>query len=101
MIAEAVYARDSLSTAVRSFGAALATGGTVEDVEAWPERIGAITAEDVNAAAAYVLDAGRSVTGRLKPAPVATATLEPAPAGAVPPVPDGREINAGGQDEDG
>jgi zinc protease len=98
MVAEAVYALDSLSGAVRSFGAALATGGTVEDVEAWPERIGAVTAEQVNAAAAYVLDARRSVTGRLKPAPVAAAALEPA---AGPPVPDlgGREINAGEQDE--
>ena len=67
MIAEAVYARDSLSTAVRSFGAALATGRTVDDVEAWPERIGAVTAAEVNAAAAYVLDPGRSVTGRLQP----------------------------------
>ena len=100
MIAEAVYARDSLSTAVRSFGAALATGGTVEDVEAWPERIGAVTAEQVNAAAAYVFDAGRSVTGRLKPAPVAAAALEPAAGVPAPAVPD-REINAGGQDVDG
>jgi hypothetical protein len=47
-----------------------------------------------------VLDIERSVTGRLKPAPVATATLEPA---AGPPVLDldEREINAGGRDENG
>jgi zinc protease len=92
MIAEAVYARDSLSTAVRSFGAALATGGTVEDVEAWPERIAAVTPAQVNAAAAYVFDADRSVTGRLSPAPVATAAVEPSggpPAGAL----GDREIN--------
>jgi hypothetical protein len=59
-----------------------------------------VTAEQVNAAAAYVLDPEGSVTGRLKPAPVATATLEPA---AGPPVPDQeeREINAGGRDENG
>jgi zinc protease len=53
---------------VRSFGIALTTGRTVEDVEAWPERIAAVTASDVNEAAAYVLRAGRSVTGRLEPA---------------------------------
>jgi zinc protease len=100
MIAEAVYARDSLSTAVRSFGAALATGGTVEDVEAWPERIGAVTATQVDAAADHVLEIGRSVTGRLKPAPVAAAALAPA-VGAAPPAVGEREINAGGQDEDG
>ena len=68
LIAEAVYARDSLGMAVRSFGIALATGRTVDDVEAWPERIGAVTAAEVNAAAAYVLDLRRSVTGRLLPA---------------------------------
>jgi zinc protease len=100
MVAEAVYARDSLSTAVRSFGAALATGGTVEDVEAWPERIGAVTPEQVNAAAARVLELERSVTGRLHPAPVATAAVEPA-AGALAPAVGEREINAGGQDDDG
>ena len=92
MTAEAVYALDSLSRAVRSFGAALATGGTVEDVEAWPERIAAVTPAQVNAAAAYVFDADRSVTGRLSPAPVATAAIEPSgtpPAAAV----GDREIN--------
>jgi zinc protease len=69
LVAEAVYARDSLSGAVRSFGIALTTGRTVEDVEAWPERIAAVTAEEVNAAAAFVLKAEQSVTGKLLPAP--------------------------------
>jgi zinc protease len=68
MAAEAIYARDSLSSAVRSFGVALATGRTVDDVEAWPERIGAVTAESVNAAAAFVFRPETSVTGRLLPA---------------------------------
>ena len=86
MVAEAVYARDSLWTAVRSFGAALATGRTVEDVEAWPDRIGAVTPAEVNAAAAYELDPGRSVTGRLRPAPVATAAAAPAAGVARPPL---------------
>jgi zinc protease len=70
MVAEAIYARDSLSTAARSFGAALTTGQTVEDVEAWPERIQAVTAEQVNAAADHVFASERSVTGRLVPAPM-------------------------------
>ena len=68
LVAEAVYARDSLSGAVRSFGIALTTGRTVDDVEAWPERIAAVTAESVNAAAAYILKPEASVTGRLLPA---------------------------------
>ena len=73
LVNEAVYARDSLSSAVRSFGVALATGRTVDDVEAWPERIAAVNAEEVNAAAAYVFRPERSVTGRLSPVGDATA----------------------------
>jgi zinc protease len=72
-VGEAVYARDSLSSAVRSFGVAVATGRTVEDVEAWPARIAAVNAEQVNRAAAHVLRPERSVTGRLSPDGAATA----------------------------
>ena len=67
MLAEAVYARDSLSGAARVFGMALTTGQSVEDIEAWPERISAVTVEQVNTAAREVLDTARSVTGRLLP----------------------------------
>jgi zinc protease len=100
MVAEAVYARDSLSSAVRSFGAALATGRTVADVEAWPDRIGAVTPAEVNAAAAYVLDLGRSVTGRLLTAPVATAAATPAAGAPTPPV-GNQELDATGKDPNG
>jgi zinc protease len=68
MIAEAIYARDSLGGAARAFGAALTSGQTVEDVEAWPARIGAVTAAQVDAAARFLFDARRSVTGQLLPA---------------------------------
>ena len=68
MIAEAVYARDSLTTAVRVFGSALTTGSSIEDVEAWPERIAAVTPEAVMAAARSVFDRTQAVTGRLVPA---------------------------------
>jgi zinc protease len=50
-------------------GAALTTGQTIEDVEAWPERIGAVTAAQVNAAARAILQPERSVTGLLLPKP--------------------------------
>jgi zinc protease len=83
LVGEAVYARDSLSSAVRSFGVALATGRTVDDVEAWPARIAAVDAQEVNAAAAHVLRAERSVTGRLSPDAAATAAAHDiAPAAA-------------------
>ena len=68
MVRESVYARDNLGVAARIFGAALASGLTVDDVEAWPERIAAVTAEQVNAAARAVLVPETSVTGILLPA---------------------------------
>ncbi|MEQ8965110.1 MAG: pitrilysin family protein [Azospirillaceae bacterium] len=78
---EAVYARDSLRSASYSFGQALATGRTAADVEDWPNRIEAVTAEQVVAAARAVLDPARSVTGTLLPeAPAETAAAPPAPA---------------------
>ncbi|MCR9256940.1 MAG: insulinase family protein [Alphaproteobacteria bacterium] len=68
--AAAVYARDGVSGPARIFGLALATGQTVEDVEAWPARIAEVTAEQVNAAARAVFRQDQSVTGILRPAPV-------------------------------
>ena len=69
MRAAAVYARDSLSTGARVIGTALTTGQTIADVEAWPQRIGAVTAAQVNAAARAILLPERSVTGLLLPKP--------------------------------
>ncbi len=66
MQAESVYARDSLGGAARIFGVALTTGLTVEDVEAWPERLATITLDQVNTVGRDVLRAGRSVTGLLR-----------------------------------
>lgn len=65
--AEAVFARDSLSAPPRILGNALMTGQSIEDVEAWPERIGAVTKEMVDAAARDVLNSGGAVTTRLTP----------------------------------
>ena len=65
--AEAVKARDSLSGPARLVGAALATGSTIDDIEAWPDRIGAVTVADVNAAAKAVFDIDYSVTAILLP----------------------------------
>jgi zinc protease len=66
--AATVYALDSLSTGARTIGAALAAGLTVDDVESWPERIGAVTAEQVRDAARAVLKDDTAVTSILKPA---------------------------------
>ncbi len=66
--AATIYALDSLSTGARTIGAALSTGSTVDDVEAWPDRIGAVTPEQVREAAGAVLRNDRAVTSVLKPA---------------------------------
>jgi zinc protease len=69
MQAEAVYAQDSLSGPANLFGAALANGRTIEDVETWPDRIGEVTVEQINAAARAVIDDKTAVTGLLLPQP--------------------------------
>jgi zinc protease len=65
LIASAAYAQDNQTTLARWFGAALATGLTVEQVQSWPERISRVTADSVRAAARRYLDKRRSVTGYL------------------------------------
>jgi zinc protease len=65
LIADAVYAEDNQATLARWYGSALATGQTVEEVSHWPDRIRAVTADDVQQAARTWLDRRRSVTGYL------------------------------------
>ena len=65
MIADYVYAQDNQSQLARMYGAALTTGQTVADMQARPDRIRAITAEQVRDAARRFLDKRRSVTGYL------------------------------------
>jgi zinc protease len=62
-----IFARDDQSNMARIYGATLATGGTVKDIEEWPDRIEAVDAAAVKAAAAKYMKAGRSVTGYLLP----------------------------------
>ena len=65
MLAESVYDRDSLMGASRYFGASLCSGLTVEEAEAWPERIAAVTGEAVRAAAALAFNRRQAVTAHL------------------------------------
>ncbi|GBD41385.1 putative zinc protease [bacterium HR39] len=69
MVAEATYAKDSLNGIARIFGTTLTTGGTVADVEAWPELIRRVTPEQVHAEARAVLDPDLAVIGRLRAKP--------------------------------
>jgi zinc protease len=65
LIAEAIYAQDNQATLARWYGAALTTGLSIADIRSWPDRIRAVTAEQVRAAAQKWLDKKRSVTGYL------------------------------------
>jgi zinc protease len=69
MQAASIYLRDSLSGPANIIGAALAIGESLEEVEAWPERIGAVTQAAIEAAARAVLVKRNSVTGVLLPEP--------------------------------
>jgi zinc protease len=66
-IAEYVYESDNQATLARRYGWALVVGRTIQDLEAWPERISAVTLDAVKAAAAAYLDMRRSTTGTLLP----------------------------------
>jgi zinc protease len=65
LIAEAIYAQDNQATLARWYGGALTTGLSIEDIRSWPDRIRAVTAEQVRTAAQKWLDKKRSVTGYL------------------------------------
>jgi zinc protease len=65
LIADAVYAQDSQAVLARWYGAGLATGETVDQIRTWPDRVRAVTTEQVQEAARHWLDIRRSVTGYL------------------------------------
>jgi len=65
LIAESIYAQDNQATLARWYGGALTTGLSIEDIRSWPDRIRAVTAEQVRQAAQKWLDKKRSVTGYL------------------------------------
>jgi zinc protease len=66
---QAVFARDGVASAPRAFGTAFATGKDVAWVETWPQRIAALTVDQVNAALRAILSQEGHVTGNLLPRP--------------------------------
>jgi zinc protease len=89
------YATDSYNTGARVLGAALCTGETLADAEAWPERIAAVTPDLVNEAAHQILRDERAVTGLLLPAGPLDATTQaitPEPTPRLPAAMTGREL---------
>lgn len=60
-----IYARDNVDSIANRYGRALTQGLTVDDVQAWPDVLQAVTADDVMAAARMALDRRQAVTGWL------------------------------------
>jgi zinc protease len=65
LIAETIYAQDNQATLARWYGGAMTTGLSIEEIRSWPDRIRAVTADQVRDAAQKWLDKKRSVTGYL------------------------------------
>ncbi len=63
--ASQTYARDNVDGIGNRYGRALTSGLTVEDVQAWPDILQAVTGEEIIAAAREVLQPESSVTGWL------------------------------------
>ncbi|WP_298295921.1 pitrilysin family protein [uncultured Litoreibacter sp.] len=61
--ASAIYENDNVGGLARRYGAALTSGLTVEDVQAWPGILEAVTEEDIIAAAKSVFSRKNAVTG--------------------------------------
>jgi zinc protease len=68
-LADFIYRHDSQSALARTYGFVLATGGTVDDVARYPERLAMVSAQDVQSVAQKFLKDERSVTGLLIPVP--------------------------------
>ena len=72
-----IYARDDVHGLARVYGEELAIGLSIQDVQDWDDILGAVTIEDVQAAARKVLDRNHAVTGWLV-LPEETSGLAPA-----------------------
>jgi zinc protease len=95
VVAQAVHAQDNQASLARIFAEAITTGSTVQQVQTWPSRIYAVTAEDIKAVAAKYFTAERGVSGFLVngPNPVARRTAAnvshaPFPTGPIRAIPE-------------
>lgn len=70
-----IYKLDDVSGRAHRLGEALASGLTLEDIEAWPDVLQSVTVEDVKAAAAAVFRNENAVTGWLMPSESAAQEL--------------------------
>ncbi|MBO0332244.1 insulinase family protein [Sneathiella sp. CAU 1612] len=69
LLADAIYARDSIRGAANILGSSLASGETIENIVNWPTHISKVTAAEIQNAAEALFDERQSVVGRLLPEP--------------------------------
>jgi zinc protease len=67
LIASATYRRDNQFALASAYGQALSIGLTANDVEQWPDRVRAVTADSVRKAAIKDLKKIEAVSGYLRP----------------------------------
>ncbi|GAB1360949.1 pitrilysin family protein [Rhodobacter sp.] len=91
--ASEIYARDNIRGLAQAYGEELTVGLTVKDVQDWDDVLASVTIQDVQAAAAKVLDRNKAVTARLvRPEdPTGEPPADAAPAEPVP-APEAEEI---------
>jgi zinc protease len=63
--ASEIYERDNVDGVARRYGAAMSVGLSVDDIQAWPGILQAVTADDIMEAARNVFNREASVTGWL------------------------------------
>jgi zinc protease len=68
LLASAIYSQDSLASGPRLYGTALTTGGSIADLDNWPQAIASVGPANVVAAARHVWREEGSVTSMLTPA---------------------------------
>jgi zinc protease len=73
-----IYEEDDVHGLARSYGVALTSGLTVEDVLSWPEVLASVTIDEVMAEARALFGGRASVTGYLMRPAEEDATQEPA-----------------------
>ncbi len=71
LVADLIYAQDSQAQLARIYGATLSTGGSIADLQEWPDRINAVTNEDIKRVTLTYLARNRAVVGHLKQQPEA------------------------------
>jgi zinc protease len=68
LLASAIYSQDSLASGPRLYGGALAAGGSIAEIDEWPEKIAALRPDDIVAAARHIWRDDALVTSLLTPA---------------------------------